>query len=94
MTPEMREQIEVNQRLDNIDETLRRICYELDWIVNGIRHLLAANGHRALAESIGEEIEKLHQERREQLREQLERSRPMTPDARGADADTLPPEAS
>lgn len=84
MTPELQQQIATDQRLERMEETLRRICFELDLAINGIKHLLTAQGHRALAENIAEQLELAHQERLAAIgdRERLD-----------AAADTLPPEA-
>lgn len=65
MTPELSAQVAVSQRLDRMEATLRRICFELDLAINGIRHILTAQGHKAVAEDIAEQLEQAHQERRE-----------------------------
>lgn len=65
MTPEMREEILTSQRLARIESTLSRICFELDLVINGMRHLLVAQGSRSMADQLGEQLDQIHSERDE-----------------------------
>lgn len=63
MTPEMQQEVALTKRLARIETILKRMCFELDLVINGLRHLLTIQGHRSMADQLGEQLETAHEER-------------------------------
>lgn len=65
MKARQRADMTIDQRLEKIEQTLDRMCAELDIAINALKVLLEHAGLVRKAQAIGEDLDQLHAEREE-----------------------------